>query len=256
MTNFNINHINTVLKDKTIIIEASLDIDPNSTGYRSIEITDKKTKRILDFDYTIKENRIIITLQDWPMPNQEMLIKIQGILSVMGDELHASLKRKIYFNSEIVTVAHIQSPSDFQKIDNLIVSIKEVGRDSDLAGYSYIEIAKDNHFHDVIKETIVSTEETVELFDLAPGQYYMRARIQDGDQYGIWSNIITFIVKDSDELPTDDDSEEDLEPIIEEDLEITKSPSVGETPEKFIYEFSEELDPGQDLQIIVEKRRV
>ena len=146
-------------------------------------------------------------------------------------------------------------------------------------GTYYVEIAKENRFYNLVYNSDVF----VDKFDpvipkLAPGQYYVRFRCQEGDNYGPWSKTITFIYKYicDDDVPEEDgpsanaempsawsdlfDSEsvvsengdvisppaEDIDsaPIveIEDTLEIITQPESGETPEAFVFEFDKDLD--------------
>lgn len=257
---FQLRHLSTDTLLKQLTIEASLDIDPDSVSFRSVEIVGKESKTIMSYDWEVFENKLILTMNDWPIPNEVYIVKIQGLRSIMGEELSAPMMREIVFKSSVTSRALIQKPSDFQKIDSLIIHIKEELNEHESnpipVGKTYIEIAPDNHFHSIERGIVIDTDTDISLMspDKA-GQYFLRARIQktEKEEYGPWSEIYTFIfLVDGEEVPPDEVDG----PIIEKELQISEYPEHNRTGESWKIKFDQTLAPEQEIKITVRKRRV
>ena len=257
MDNFNINAIRTELAAKRIVIEATLDIDPDSIGYETIKITEKESKRIIDYTAEVKFDTLILHLEEWPQPGIEYLIKIQGITSVMGDEMPASLQRKIYFESEVHSLAEIVRPANFEKINSLEVELREIVLKDEASpvGVYHIEIARENGFYNVVRSTVSETN-TLGIMDLDPGQYFIRARVQSGESYSLWSSVKTFVVEPVLEQPEGSFSDSSADPVIDLPLRIIEKPEDGTTPNSFVFRFNANLDPSAGENIRIIKRRV
>lgn len=254
------------LKNKQIIIEANQEIYDGDCSDLEIQLFERRTRTPMLFDVSVEDKFLIIALKDWPLPNSEYILGIKGLKNVLGEETDlGNLKTKILFKSEITSKVEVLSPTKFEKIDELVIKLKETNNDPEqIKNCFYIEIAKDNAFIDSPYQFYVRDKNIVPIQLSNPGQYFMRARVQvnnnDSVQYGEWSELITFVYgkeKEEGEIPPSFDPEDifdDATPEVQEDiLEITALPQQGESGESFIFEFNMPLDEffsGKDIIII------
>lgn len=256
---FDILGINTSLADKKVYIECTLDVDEASVTANTITLTRSGSSYICDYDVTVNGTVIELTLKDWPVPNLEHLLVVQtGIMSVIDEPLSAALKRKITFASGVTSTVTVTSPSNYEEISALNLTWVEKAADVSLGLVNsyYLEIATENAFYNVVRATTVYGKNDISLTGLPSGQYYVRVRAQDGsDQYGRWSELITFVVKAAAAVTPPPAEGDDDESIYEEGLLVTTLPANGETPSTFLLEFSEILDTS-GIEVIVLRRAI
>lgn len=258
---FSVLRISTNLMEKKVFIEFSLDVNRDTATLDTLVLADKATSKLIDTRIHVNRNIVELELANWPIPNTEYMIKVQkGITSIVDDELPDSLQRNVVFKSEITSVVEVQSPADHEEIDELFISWKEtqVRPSENLVRSYYLEIATNNVFYDIVKKTEVHDKDSITLSSLPDGQYYLRVRAQKDGQYGRWSDVVTFIVNRENKEPghIDDAIEDDDGPVFEEELKTITIPVNGETPESFLLEFDEEIDPDSIQDIIVIRRSV
>lgn len=256
---FNVIDIHANLPEKKIILNFSLDVDENTVANDSIVLIERKTGRIASAVAEVNRNIVELTLLDWPTPNSEYLLQVQkGVRSIVEDELPESLQRAIIFKSEITSTIDVLSPAEYEEVSELKIAWQESVPDEsmELVNSYYIEIAKENAFYNIVKKTEVTGKQEINLAnDLPNGQYYLRIRAQKGNQYGRWSEIITFIVEDENKKPGSIYGDDD-EIIFEDELRLVALPENGERLESFLFEFDEEIDPDSIEEIIVIRRRI
>ena len=248
--NFDIEEVQTSLLDKTIYIKATLDLDKDTVNKNTVEVTESKTKRIVQAVPEVTGRTIKIVFHEWPVPNTEYLVKIQkGVRSALGDDLPASLRRHIVFTSEIKSLVNITYPANFQEIDSLYFKWTEEPQGSNSKVGSYLlEIAEENAFYNIVRSSYINDSCEVTLKNIPPGQYFARIRAEYNEQYGPWSDTVTFVLTGASEEP------EDIgDPIVEEDLELIDRPDNGETPQSFILRFNSNINP-EDVEIVVYRR--
>lgn len=260
MDNFRIQAITTHLAAKKIVIEATLDIDPDTVGYNSVKLTEKASKRIVDYTPEVKFDQLILHLDEWPTPNVEYLLKIQHVESVMGDKLPASLQRKIFFKSEIESTVDIVSPADFEKIEELTIQLREITsrEEAPQVGTFYIEISVENGFYKPVVKTLMH-DTSMKFMELNSGQYYARARVQDDKGYGAWSTTKTFVIESpfaEKKTPVPGKEQENGDPVFELPLFAEETPEDGTLPETFVFRFNRDIDPDMVGKIRVIKRQV
>lgn len=272
---FEVVNLQTNLKDKQIIVNYSMDINRNNTNGTVIEVFERASKSPVMFDDVISRDKIIITLRDWPIPNTEYVLSVKGVRSITDEETNKGLKTSFSFKSEVINSAKIIAPTNFEKIDEVLIKLKEsCPKDKDEEEFInsfYIEIGLDNNFIDVPYKMFIQDKSEVVAGLRRYGQYYIRARVQKTDeneeiQYGEWSETSTFIYGDEKEdgglppiIDPDDPVEEpDLEPeVIDGLLELIGGPEPGMTPKSFTFEFSLPLnDIMVEEKIMIVKRRV
>ena len=120
----------------------------------------------------------------------------------------------------------------------------------------YLEVSQEANFYNINYKTLVTNQHEIELPVLKAGQYYVRCRAQKDDQYGFWSETITFLIDKTPAKPEAIfDSEDDLdEPIFVDDIQILSTPKSGETPTSIMIEFDCEIDSDFLDNIILIRR--
>lgn len=253
---FDILSVNTSLKDKKVYIECTLDVDETSVTPDTITLVSKATNRLMDAEFAVNGRIIELDLKQWPEPNAEHMIVVQtGVKSVTDEPLSTALKRLILFKSEIMSSVVITSPSDHEEISAIKMVWKEqpVNNMPAINSY-YMEIATENAFYNLVISTNVFDKNEIALTSIPAGQYYARVRAQDGDHYGPWSEVVTFLVKDA--LPvTDTPAPGAEEPVYSQEMELISVPKNGETPNTFLIEFDEDIDMD-GIEITVIRRSV
>lgn len=253
---FDLLGITASLKDKKVYIECTLDVDEDSVTVDTITLTGRGSNRIMIYDLVVNGSIIELDLKEWPVPNVEYMLVVQtGIKSITDEPLSAALKRKIVFPSEITSTVVITSPSNYEEINtlNLVWTEKLAKEDMELVNSYYIEVAKENAFYNLVIATHVYDKNEISLADIPEGQYYVRMRAQEGDQYGRWSEVITFVYKSKKpDIPTPNPDGDD-DPVYDEKLIVVSGPINGETPTSFLIEFDEMLDI-EGIEIIVTRR--
>lgn len=273
---FSLLSIDTVLKEKKIIVSTSLDIDTYEMLNTTIELLDRETKQIEPFTYEVVGKDIVITLNDYPVPNNLYRLVIRNLKSITGDLLTPGINRNVQFDSEILTEVNVLSPSMFEKIKVLEVNLKEFipntvkleeGQlESDLyVNNFYIEIAKDNAFYNPVIKTVINKPSIILALE-TKGQYYLRARVEslDGSNYGKWCELLTFIMGDtieSGEIPDITDPEappvDPDDPIIDlEEFDLETNIVDGTTINKLIILLNKDIAIGSTPTISITRKVV
>lgn len=253
---FGIVGIFTNLVKRTVRVEFTLDIDPDSASLDSLVLCDKETGRLIMADIAVSKKVITMRLKEWPEAEKQYLLRIQsGIRSIVDDELPDSLQRVIVFKSEVLSTVNILSPSHHEVLNDLHISWDEIstdGKEESLVSSYFLQIAKENAFYNIVRETEVIGKQEIQLKDIEDGQYYLRVRAQKNNEYGRWSEVISFLVKQA----QGESSPQEEDVIFEEDLRLVESPVNGETPESFIFVFDEEIDTDVMPSIVVKRRLI
>ena len=254
---FNLQTIDTNLIEKKLSIRFSLDVNPETITPNNLILSEFKSGKIVDYNIKIDRETVDLIFKDWPVPNEEYILKIQtGIESIIGDELKQAHQRHIVFNSEITSLIEILSPNEYEEISSLNVNWEEklLNKKHLAINRYYLEIAKENTFYNIVKRSHINNKQSILFSDIPEGQYYIRIRAEKDNNYGRWSEIITFIYSGEQERPPlnyEDDS-----PIIEEELNIVSTPPNGEVINSFIIEFDEEIDPDYIESISLTRRSI
>ncbi len=276
---FNLSSVNLNAIEKRIDLKFNFDIDPNSISADTLSLVSLDGIHSI-FTYKVVDDVITMTLKEWPEPNSVYQILLNKELkSISGQNLKNAIRYRLTFSNEVTSEVTIVEPYNFQKLDNLVFKFK----DSENIGQYYIEIAKENRFYNLVYDAIINTNE-IELFDqnIAPGQYYIRARVKTNKEFGKWCSPVTFIYKeicDCEEQKPDGPSAnasmpsawsdlfgnglvydtvpknilDSIQPEVEEDLEVLTYPEQGVTPESFIFEFDKNLDVNFGEVIIIKR---
>lgn len=220
---FQVRSITSQLIDKTITVKMSYDINADTVNDNTIQIFDRKKRNQLPISWTVENDTIIIKLKDWPTPNLDYIFYVNaGIESVFKTPLSSGVKRRIQFQSRILSLISITSPSDHEKLSNIKIeweentsleSIKKMNinlleslkqqypNDLDMANNQYesekiepassyrVQIGTDSSFYNIAKDTLVQNDKFITIEDLIPEtQYFARVRgekqLTDDDRDG------------------------------------------------------------------------
>jgi len=257
---FKISAIDVEMQNKSIIVAFTMDIDPLTINDANIRVYSKASRN--DVEYVSKLDGKILTLEliDWPEPNSEYVLIIQQLKSVIGDDLVSGIRRKVIFESSICSKLEITYPAYTEVITDLKVAWKEVlaSEAHEYVSSYYIEISSENAFHNILKKVLVVDRNEVDLSELPNGQYYVRGRVQKDNEYGAWSEVITFIISDKAAKPEPifDSGEDEEDDIYVPTINIIATPQNGETPESILIEFDCEIDPDSVEDILVIRRSI
>lgn len=219
---FNVTSIFGDYSNKEIVIETNFAVDKATVTKKTVKVVTAESGTIVIYKLSTNENKIIITLKEWPNLNTYYQINVTDIKDMLGRELVSPITKNIEFTADTKLKAVIMSPDNNEAVlrqHNLIYfSVKQINADGtittcpkpELADYRKedssnnktailasesdikyeVQFATDIAFFNVIKT--YSSEYTDGLTDLDNGQYYMRARIIEKGLSGDWSEIITF----------------------------------------------------------------
>lgn len=247
------------MQHRTITIELNFDVDPETVTDANIELLSKADRSLVDYTSKIDGRVITLTLVRWPIPNFEYILSIRNLKNVMGEELASGLRRKLIFKSSICSTVRVLYPAYGEVIADLKATWEEKLADP---SHAYVrayrvEVSKENAFYTLERHTEVTGTEEVDLQDLKDGQYYIRVRAQKGEEFGPWSEVVTFLVGDIPAEPEpifDSGEEEDDDDIYVPDIKIVSVSEDGVTGESILIEFDCEIDPDLIDEILVIRR--
>lgn len=259
---FHLSSITPLALEKRIDLKFNFDVEETSVKNDSFNVITLDGDHI-NFNVSIVGNEVSLILDDWPKPETVYQVIVEKeIKSISGVTLDSSIRRKITFESEITSKVTIKSPYNFEKLDELCFEFN----DSENINSYYVELGHENRFYNLIYSgNIYSNKISPIIYDLEPGQYYFRARVQNSSQYGPWSEIVTFIYKDvcdcdeieevseKHQIPEVDYGDSYASIDIEDTLEILSLPENGKTPKTFVIEFDRDLDPDFGEIVIIKK---
>jgi hypothetical protein len=258
---FRISAINADLKNKSVTIESTFELDPDTVTEANIQLYCKDTRNDIGFDIKLAGKVITLNLLDWPEPNIDYVISVQKLKTVLGDELVSGVRRKLVFESSVCSKCEITYPAYDEVIENLKVAWKEIlpSETSQYVSSYYIEISTESAFHNIVEHTTVIGRTELDISDLKDGQYFVRCRAQKDNEYGLWSDTITFIIGDETAKPGpifDPNNTDENEDIYIPDINVLSTPTNGTTPETILIEFDCDIDPDSIENIIVLRRQI
>ena len=298
---FNVTSINTDYTNKQIIIKTTFSIEPKTVNKKNVEIVSASSGAAVIYKLSVDDDKIIVTLKDWPDLNENYyIVKIVNIKDKLNRDLIHPITKNVMFKADTKLKIIILNPNDNEAVvkqHNVVnFSIKQINPDGsetvkpipdsddtpslpneetgkkeamteeELDVTYHFEFASDIAFFDIVKE--YKTPYTEGFIQLDNGQYYMRARVIEGDMNGDWSPVHTFTVvpdvcsEELDELSQakKDYIDEIMAPVEffldEEDLfEIISHSNNGVTYPEFYIEFSKNIDADKLPDSIIAYRR-
>lgn len=276
---FNLSSVKLDAINKQIVLHFNFDIDEKSVEGSFLNLVSMDGDHV-NFKYKVHNDNIILYLDEWPNPEKEYQILIEKKLRNIANQfLNNAIRYKLSFDTYIVSLVNIKSPYNFQTLQELTFKWE----DTENIGQYYVEIAKENSFYNLVYSSEVYTNDiTLTIPDMLPGQYYIRVRVQKDNQYGKWSDIVSFIYKyicdceeDKDPGPSanasmpspwsdiygdgstfepiDKNILESIQPEVEDELEILGFPVNGETPSNFTFTFNMPLDNNYGNVTIIKR---
>lgn len=242
--------IATDLFNKKIDIYFNFELDASTVTDRSLKIVDNTSGSVIPITYEVDGSCISVTLKEDPVPETEyMLICNKEICNVTKQKLKTEYVRYIRFTSTIKNKIKIVSPNNLETIDKLYVVWQEIKDEPNPFISRYrIQIAKDNNFSNIVIDTIINDKNDVYLTPEDPDkyQYYLRIRVESDNEFGAWSDIVSFVYDKDLNKKSDDDnstsSKEDIKPVVDIPLTLVDKPENGDTPESFIFTFDDPID--------------
>lgn len=226
---FNVTSITGDYANKKIIILTTFTVDSTTVNKKNVNVCEASSGTIVIYKLSVEDNKIIITLKEWPSTSDLYQITVKNLKDTLGRELITNVSKDIKFNVESKYKAEITSPVNNEAVlsqhgllnfsicrineDNTITTNidKELKKSISLPTYSSnlkkpekeaildseadisyeFQFASDMAFFNIVKE--YKSEYTSGSIELDNGQYYMRARVvEQKTKIGDWSDTITF----------------------------------------------------------------
>ena len=238
---FNITAISTDYSNKQITIDTTFSIAPKTVNRKNVEVIAASSGTAVTYKLTVDDDKIIITLKDWPELEDFYVIKIVNVKDKLDRELIHPVTKQVTFKADTKLKVVITSPNNNEALvmqHSLVnFSIKQINPDGsemvnpmpgteelpllpdnnnkedmekkeamtedELNVVYHFEFASDIAFFDIVKE--YQTPYTNGYIQLENGQYYMRCRAIENNMNGDWSETITFTVVP--EICEEDDNE-------------------------------------------------
>lgn len=271
---FCITSIETDAINKRIVVETTHDIDDKSIDYEKLQLLDCATENFVAIGYEVIGSRLYINLPFYPTPNNKYILMLSEIFDITGTKLDSSIRYNLVFESSIFSKPVFIKPAFAEEIENLVIefdeifpSVKKPGKVPpkpqdheppekqpaeqlhEKINSFYIELSTDNLFFNIVYTTSIVDTNKVDLIEMPSGQYYARARVQKDNEYGQWSDVVTFVLKHTHKQPPQIEDE-----IFEKPLRIISVPKDGDDCDAFYIEFDEEVDIDTLDNIVVTRR--
>ena len=227
---FNITSVTPDYSNKQIVIQTTFRVDKDTVNKKNVSVTSAESGITVVYKLSVDEDRIIITLKDWPDLDSYYVVKVTKIKDMLNRDLIHPLSKDIYFKPETALKCIIESPKNNEAVKEqhklVYFSIKQVNsdgtmvshpmpypinpelppkdeEDSELASKEavledesdimyHFEFASDTAFFDIVKD--YKSNYTDGYITLDNAQYFMRARVIENGLQGDWSEVITFTV--------------------------------------------------------------
>lgn len=194
---FSIKSVSASLTDNTIRITCTKTIDADSVTQESVILANKASHEIAYFSgIDVDEDTITLHLAKSPIVNSDYTLIVQdSIKDIVGESLISGLFRSVRFKSEITSTITLLTPADFEVVASPTFSWKEEGA-APVNRYR-LQIAEENAFYNIVHDSVVEGKTQVELSGIKDGQYYIRIRAESGEDFGNWSDVHTFLIRNS-----------------------------------------------------------
>lgn len=250
------------LKEQSIYIHFNKEVDEDTISPQVITVAlqDYNIATMAYYDLIVFKDlkTVQIKFLNVPIVNSNYVVLIQNtIKDIEGNILDQSLFRNVMFKSTVTSSIELTSPTNFEIITDKTFTWKEIG--SDLINNFRIQISSDTDFNNLIINSTVIGKTTVTFGkELNAGQYYYRVRAEQDTEFGVWSEVRTFLIQADNEyeeevIGTEDDIvTEDIngDPVIEnlvaeertDLLTVIETPKSGITNPSFSFLFNDNID--------------
>lgn len=264
---FCITDISLSLANKTITLKANLQIEPKSVSLKTVKVKDASTGELQDYTLEVKGKRIIITFRDWPKQEHEYTVNLSSdIQDKLERPLGSAFIKTLIFKSQIKYKTNIISPNPSETIKGKEITVNveaspEIQEDGETYSYNY-QVATDSAFCEIIYDYTDVATNAYFVFE-EDKQYYLRARVVNAKTVGQWSDVVDFVMVDTNNSNSDEDcdcdestnnTKEDLSPFLEDmlsmdpvlmdtkPLEIIDIAPNGKTSKTMLVYFNQDLD--------------
>ena len=248
----------------TIEVKFTHELDPDSISATSLYITNHNDNNIIPIKYTIDDDIVLLNYGNNIKHNvQYDIVATKEIKSAMDEELDIEFIKSFTITNTADSTVNILSAANHEQLETMTIKFEEVFGASKKNVNRYRHQIGDHDFLAPFIDTIIDNKTEITIGSVKPAkQYYARIRAEKSNtDFGIWSNKVTFTLsnglneKDNDNT-TADNKNNDNKPIIENDFIIAGYPENGTTPESFLIEFDDEIDPASiDMSNILLTRK-
>lgn len=183
--------------EKQIKLFFTGNVDPNTINSDTIAMVHAESQKIHRLKFRTSKKVVIITVLDEVNPGEEYRLDInKTIKDIVGTKLQSSLIRHVYFNTNIYSNVRILSPANHELVDGTFMcEWQEILRDKrrkPVLEYR-LQIADNINFNPIEIDTVVVNKQRIGFPKLKnQQQYYIRIRVESGNEFGKWSDVATF----------------------------------------------------------------
>jgi hypothetical protein len=183
--------------EKQIKLFFTGNVDPDTINSDTIAIVHAESQKIHRLKFRTSKKVVIITVLDEINPGEEYRLDInKTIKDIVGAKLQSSLIRHVYFNTNIYSNVRILSPANHELVDGTFMcEWQEILRDKrrkPVLEYR-LQIADNINFNPIEIDTVVVNKQRIGFPKLKnQQQYYIRIRVESGNEFGKWSDVATF----------------------------------------------------------------
>lgn len=183
--------------EKQIKLFFTGNVDPDTINSDTIAMVHAESQKIHRLKFRTSKKVVIITVLDEINPDEEYRLDInKTIKDIVGAKLQSSLIRHVYFNTNIYSNVRILSPANHELVDGTFMcEWQEILRDKrrkPVLEYR-LQIADNINFNPIEIDTVVVNKQRIGFPKLKnQQQYYIRIRVESGNEFGKWSDVATF----------------------------------------------------------------
>lgn len=183
--------------EKQIKLFFTGNVDPDTINSDTIAMVHAESQKIHRLKFRTSKKIVIITVLDEINPGEEYRLDInKTIKDIVGAKLQSSLIRHVYFNTNIYSNVRILSPANHELVDGTFMcEWQEILRDKrrkPVLEYR-LQIADNINFNPIEIDTVVVNKQRIGFPKLKnQQQYYIRIRVESGNEFGKWSDVATF----------------------------------------------------------------
>lgn len=183
--------------EKQIKLFFTGNVDPDTINSDTIAMVHAESQKIHRLKFRTSKKVVIITVLDEINPGEEYRLDInKTIKDIVGAKLQSSLIRHVYFNTNIYSNVRILSPANYELVDGTFMcEWQEILRDKrrkPILEYR-LQIADNINFNPIEIDTVVVNKQRIGFPKLKnQQQYYIRIRVESGNEFGKWSDVATF----------------------------------------------------------------
>lgn len=183
--------------EKQIKLFFTGNVDPDTINSDTIAMVHAESQKIHRLKFRTSKKVVIITVLDEINPGEEYRLDINKMIKdIVGAKLQSSLIRHVYFNTNIYSNVRILSPANHELVDGTFMcEWQEILRDKrrkPVLEYR-LQIADNINFNPIEIDTVVVNKQRIGFPKLKnQQQYYIRIRVESGNEFGKWSDVATF----------------------------------------------------------------